>query len=311
MNEYKKEHSLSPEKLLSNQIEHIANNPHGEPLTWGATPLVLSPDVRMQQINVKKILVGLFESPHVPSFVSDNLAGYIEVLNTSRTLNREAHNTESFIYRKKTDLDGLPSEALEVLDRAINGFASPAELLLIAELLGIPTIELASLTHPYGQRIEELKDMRSAINSAILLMGGKLSHARGSVFEVKGSDNPNRPDIMEGLHITRKTLFGSLPDGTNVIERSSFVLLVDQLPKEIALIIRSIPYSPYWSEQILRAGKINTFAPLFLDGDKHDKAIPVSTTTVAINDALSAELLNKKAIRARQRRFQAAFAIKI
>jgi hypothetical protein len=311
MNEYKKEHLQSAEKLLLNQIERIADNPRGEPLTWGATPLVLSPDVISQQINVKKILAELFESSHVPSFVSDNLASYIEVLNTSRTLNREAHNTESFIYRKKTDLDGVPLEALEVFDRAINGFASPAELLLVSKLLGIPTIELASLTHPYGQRIEELKDMRPAINNAILLMGGKLSHARGSIFEVKGSDNPNRPDIMEGLHITRKTLFGSMPDGTNVIERSSFVLLVDQLPQETALIIRSIPYGPYWSEQILRLGKIYTFARLLLDGDKHDKAIPVSTTTVAINDALSKELLSDEAIRARQRRFQAAYASKI
>jgi hypothetical protein len=313
MNEHKNERlifSEASEDDLRGQIERISINKCGEPLTWGATPLVMSSDVKLQQIAVKEVLSELFEPCHVPSFVSEHLASYIDALNMSRTANREFHNTESFIYRKKTDLDGVPFEALEVFDRAIKGFASPAELLLISTILGIPTIELASLTHPYGQRLDELKDMRQAVNQAITLLSGTLAKERGSIFEVKGSDNPNQPELMEGIHITRKTLFGRLSNGTDIIERSSFVLLVDQLPAEIAQRIRSIPYknNPHWAEQVLHVGKIYTFAPIFLGDDEHDKAIPVSTTIVAINDILSKELLNNATKRARQLQYEAAHA---
>ncbi|HEY8886123.1 MAG TPA: hypothetical protein VIM31_01335 [Candidatus Microsaccharimonas sp.] len=316
MDENKTERLISPdvsEDVLRKILEHIKVNNRGEPLTWGATPLVMSPDVKMQQEAVKDVIAELFESSHIPSYVSESLAAYIDALNMSRTVNRESHNTESFIYRKKTDLDGIPFEALEVFDRALKGFASPAELLFIMRLLGIPTIELASLTHPYAQRITMLDDMRPAINEAITLMGGTLVKGINPVFEVKGSDNPHQPELMEGIHMTRKTLFGKLPDGTDVIERSSFVLLIDELPENIAHTIRSIPYenNPFWTNQIRRAGKLYEIAPLLLSGDKHDKAVPVSTTVVAINEALSEELLSKEAKRARRVQYLASHASKI
>lgn len=300
-----------PEAMLLAEISRISTNDRGEPLSWGATPLIMSPDTKLQQDAVKDVIGDLFSAEHVTAGVSARMAEYIEDLNMARTVNRESHNTDSFIYRGKTNLDGIPLEALEVFNRATKGFASPAELLFISKLLSIPTIELASLTHPYGQRIEQLGEMRAAVNEAIELMGGTLVRGVRQDFEVKGSDNLRHPEAMEGLHMTRKTLFGQLPDGTEIIERSSFVLLIDQIPANIATEIRSIPYGELWSKQVRRAGELYKLVPMLLSSDERHKAVPISTTVVAINERLSKGLLTREAMHTRRRQYLAAHASKI
>jgi hypothetical protein len=292
------------ENTLYAEFQRVAHNERGEPLTWGSTPLVLSPDVVLQQNGVKSLIAELFEDGNIPSYVSKNLAEYIDVLNMSRTYNREDHNRNSFAYRGKTDLDGIPLKVLEVLDRAVKGFASPAELMLIAQILEIPTIELASLTHPYGgERIEMLKPMRAAVDQAIELLGGRTIKDKAPTYEVKGSDNPHDPSSMEGIHMTRKRIVGVLPDGTEIMERSSFVILVDNLPEEVAQKIRSISYGENWAQEVLRAEDLNILIPMLLDEDVYDTAIPISTTVVAINPELERRLLSKEAMRARNRQY--------
>jgi hypothetical protein len=290
------------EKSFLADLSRIKENSKGEPLTWGATPLLASIDIQLQQDAVKEVLNSLFESKNVPDYISPTMANYIDVLNMSRTFNRESKNQDSFAYRDKTDLDGIPLESLEVFERALRGYASPAELLFLASMLGIPTIELASLTHPYGQRIELLDEMRPSINEAIVLLGGTLVRGILPEYEVKGSDNPHNPAQMHGIHMTRKTLFGTLPDGTEVIERSSFVILIDALPVRIADLVRSTRFedNPQWSKQVLKRTGLETIVPLLLKDDEYNKAVPVSTTMVAMNAPLMEKLFTEQAIRARQ-----------
>ncbi|MBC7459104.1 hypothetical protein H7200_00095 [Candidatus Saccharibacteria bacterium] len=299
------------EKSLLADLVRIKENSKGEPLTWGATPLIASIDIKLQQDSVKEVINSLFEDENVPNYVSPVLASYIDVLNMSRTANRESKNQDSFAYRQKTDLDGVPLESLEVFERALRGYASPAELLFLSKMLGIPTIELASLTHPYGQRIELLKEMRPSVNNAIELMGGTLVRGIAPEYEVKASDNPHNPQKMQGLHMTRKTLFGSLPGGTDIIERSSFVILLDRIPAETAKVIRSVRYeeNPQWSKQVFKRAALDVVVPVLLADDEHDKAVPVSTTVVAVNETLSQLLLTESAIQARQRQYMANHAV--
>lgn len=297
---------LVQENSLIVEFERVSLNARGEPLTWGATPLVLSPDVVLQQNDVKSQIASLFEQGNVPSYVSRGLAEYIEVLNMSRTYNREDHNRNSFAYRGKTDLDGVPLEALEVLDRSLKGFASPAELLLIARILEIPTIELASLTHPYGQRIELLEPMRDAVSDAVDILGGHKIIDKAPTYEVKGCDNPHDPASMEGIHMTRKRIIGILSDGTEIMERSSFVILVDNLPQEVADKIRGIQYGKVWAEDVLHSEDLDVLIPMLLEDDVYDTAIPVSTTVVAINPALEKRLLSDDAMRTRNRQYMDA-----
>lgn len=302
-----------PENKLPNDFERIGENKRGEPLTWGATPLVTSNDVTIQQNAVKRELELLFDQENIPSFVTPSLADYIYVLNMSRTANRESRNQDSFAYREKTDLDGFPLEGLSILNRALSGHASPAELLCIQKPLGVPSIELASLTHPYAQRIELLKEMRHAVYHATILLGGEIVRSIVPIYEVKGCDNPHNPELMQGVHMTRKTMLGRLEDGTEIIERSSFVVMVDQLPADRANAIRTLPFenNENWSTQANSACNLSKLAPLFLDNDEYEKAIPVSTTIVAINSELERRLLSEEAMRKRQRHYLAVHASKI
>lgn len=283
-------------------LEYISINTRGEPLTWGATPLVLTQEVTDQQRDVKREIDTLFDDVNVPEFVSLRLADYIYSLNMSRTFNRESKNQESFIYREKMNLDGLPLEVIEVAERAMAGHASPAELLCIQKVLGIPSIELASLTHPYGQRIELLKEMRPAVNEAIELTGGTLVKDIPPTFKVKACDNPHDSAQMEGIHITRTTIFGYLEDGTEICERSSAVILIDQLPLDVAQAIRAVPYTDHklWTQQVARACQLLELAPELLDDNEYTTAIPVSTTIISVNAKLEALLLDDETKHKRQ-----------
>ncbi|MDB5180187.1 MAG: hypothetical protein JWN12_819 [Candidatus Saccharibacteria bacterium] len=290
---------LSEQKILAD-LARISTNSIGEPLTWGATPLVSTWEIKIQQDDVKAEINKLFSRKNTPEYVSPELAQYIEILNMSRTANRETHNLESFAYREKADLNDLPGEVLEVIDRAARGFASPAELLFIQDLLGVPTIELASLTHPYGrERIKLLKEMRPAVNNAITLMGGALVRGIKPTFKIKGAQDLRNPKKNGAIHMTRETPFGELPSGVKVMERSSFVVILDQLPSEQAEVIRSIPYenNKNWADSLGYRGGLYKLAPELLNNDDYEKAAPVSTTIVASNEALQAKLLSKEAVK--------------
>jgi hypothetical protein len=106
-------------------------------------------------------------------------------------------------------------------------------------------------------------------------------------------------------------LIGTLPDGTYVKERSSFVVILDRLPAGYAEAIRSIPthsmddkqVAQMWPNRVRRAkGDFYTIVPDLLSHDQFDVAVPISTTVVAFNDTLAEKLLSEEAKHARWKR---------
>lgn len=290
-------------------LEELRTNERGEPLTWGATPLILTPEIQLQQADVREALRPLFKKKNVPIKASKRLIQYIDDLNTARTFNREEKNKESFLCRRKNDLDDMPFESIEMLHRAAKGHASPAELLYLADGFGIPSIEIASLTHPFGQRMQFLEPMRDATNNAIEMMGGILADETPT-YEVKGANELRFTEDMKGLHMTRKTLMGILPNGFEVVERSSFVIVMKHLPEHIATAICAIPYGKDWAEMVLRIRGFGDIVSDLLEQDEYEKAIPVSTTIVAMHEGLSNELQTEAVQRARQRQLLSNAAAK-
>ncbi|MDB5162284.1 MAG: hypothetical protein JWM52_792 [Candidatus Saccharibacteria bacterium] len=206
--------------------------PKGEELTFGATPLDRLLTIGSQKkvrLELQKLLLS------IPGEIPLNIASYIRDTFDVRFNNRAKANDENFMTALRYDALPLLDVSLSaIVERARLGTASPAELLLVRDQLGIRSIELACLTHPYGEHEESLASMHKAVSYAVDLFGGNRDDSSESRFRVKeavgdegvalGEDDLSIP---AGLLMTRKRTLATLPDGTIVRERSSFVLRTD------------------------------------------------------------------------------------
>lgn len=289
-------------------LDIYRENPIGTPETWGAVPLLTSPEVQAQQNAIHAQLAELFLPKNIPHYISSNLASYIENTHLSRVQHRESKNRDSYNFRGNFDFPAPPFETMDVFIRGQNGLASPAELLYLQQYWQMPSIELASLTHPYGQRLYPcITEMRDATRAAIGMHGGVVFEDAQiqmdyTDYEVKGADNMHDMTRAEGLHMTRKRTLGLLPDHSYVVERSSFIVRLDALPEKYAEAIRAIPFknNKNWARQVLRrAEKFYEVVPDLLDQDSWEVAVPLSTTIVSMNDELSLKLTSEEAMRSR------------
>ena len=163
--------------------------------------------------------------------------------------------------------------------------------------------EMGSVTHPYGHRIEELVPMRKAIREAIVMHGGKILEEPVVQFQARTISNIGNPaHAAEALHMTRHTTIGALANGTDIIERSSFLINLNAIPEKYSTAISDVPVANNhrWHKQVLRAGSFQDILPALLKNDSYDKAIPLSTTTIAVNEEKEARLLNEEACYERQ-----------
>ncbi len=288
------------------------DNERGKPSTWGATPLEPT---------------GVVIEPQnsAPVDIPANLTEYIEVASMGRSARRTALNRNSFAYRQKTDLEGVDSDVIGMLDRAKNGYASPAELLHVHNVFGIPSIELGNLKHHYGEQIELLDPMRAAVEEAIQMHNGTLNQTIMPKYEILGSDYLNDTPQYDasGLLMKRETLIGTIDFTsatlgsfqTRIVERSSFVLRIDEasgFPQQLANAIRSIPYKNHkdWYERISRARELYEIVPALLAANDYKRIIPISTTTLARSRELEERFLgSKQHVKNRRQQFLASAAV--
>lgn len=324
-----KEPIFAPQSSDSHESLSFLRNERGEPLTWGATPFEPTGEVIEQQRLVEVSLAKLFRRSNrfnrngIPRYVSGDLAEYIEQTSMARSARRVDHNRNSFAYRQKIDIEGVDFDVLGMLDRAKSGHASPAELLHVHNVFGIPTLELASLTHPYGKRIELLTPMRAAVRQAITMHDGLLEEASLPYYEVLGSDNLRDTSKANSILMTREVPVGITGHDSDSIgsyetliaERSSFIVRIDVasgFDQELATAIRSIPYennNKTWSRQVAEAGQLFENVPSFLETNDFKRAVPVSTTIIAHSPKLEELFLNLEHVKQRQRQHLASAAI--
>lgn len=283
-------------------LEGLAKLRRGEPLGWGATPLhPYLPAIASQQKGVRSHLTQLFNKP--PFKVPEPFARYVYNWNQSRVTHRLDKNFESFSHRTQFDLTETPDELQEAQARVLAGHASPAEVIVVATQLGVPTFELASLTHPYGQRMEDLEPMREAVLESIRYCDGEIFDEPEETFRVKGFSYLDAPTDEGGdipsLRITRTKTLAKLDEDTKVYERSSFVLRLDEA---ILSQIVGMEFNMAWAKEILKIPGFIEHIQAVLESDDFESAVPISTTTFAINERLVAEqLLNKETYDLRQR----------
>ncbi|MES2630774.1 MAG: hypothetical protein V4611_02365 [Patescibacteria group bacterium] len=278
---------------LKEMLTVLENTPRGEPSTFGATPLDVMATLQQQ----RDLLIDLQRMTYaIPTGVPLVIADYVHETFRSRFFNRGIANDENYTSALLNKMHYIDKPQLQLrIERAEHGLASPGELLLIRDLLGIRSVELACLSHPYGTtidgtRIEDaLPEMRNAVRVGVELMGGSYFDEPKTEYRVKASvgDSHNEFTHSDGLLMTRKRILAKMPDGTIIKERSSFVLRIDAdspVTKEEFQAMRALDAkSRDWQEDMVRAGGLDEIASVLLEMDEHSYAIPVSSTIYAFN----------------------------
>ena len=292
------------------ELGMILDAPKGEVETHGATPLdrmvTLSQQIQTR-MNLQKLTYR-----DLPDDVPLEIIDYVHRTFAKRFDARGEANEENFTSALNyACYDQFLSDAeLAMVDNGRLGHASAAELLLVQDMLGMKSIELACLTHPYGVNIEILEEMRSAVQFAIELFDGAFHSDPEPIFKVKESlnDNAKLPDLSKGVLMTRKRIVGRLPDGTIIKERSSFVLRTDVASGFDQSIVErlheELEQDPTldWMAWLVDNAGIDEFAKTLLDEDSFSKAIPISTTTYAYNKDIEALVAKQKAHERDERR---------
>jgi hypothetical protein len=284
---------LSPQK-----ISDLEQTSRGEPLTWGATPLQpYREDVAAQQRFVRTEIGKLFpESPRqVPFDLHWDTARYIEDNFIMRTQRRMSRNYDSYQYRGISDPTQIPLQALGFVDRSLAGHASPAEIIATADVEQIPTAELASLSHPYAKRIELLAPMRAALQEGILFHDGTIVESQPSLKVKHANYLTAEYEAFEPtLLMTRTVCIGKIGEDIDVMERSSFNVILSRIAPELVESITDIQYSETWSKDILGLPGFEKKVFTALENNDYDVAVPVSTTAFEVNKKLVKELLENK-----------------
>jgi len=285
-------------------LKALEQTSRGEPLTWGATPLEpYRKDVAEQQREVGRKISELFpkRAKTVPFGLSWDTARFIEDNYIMRTQRRVSRNYDNYQYRGKFDISDIPQEALGFVERCNTGHASPAEIMATIDMEQIAAADVATLTIPYGQRIEHLEPMREAIREGAAIHGGELLPLKPTL-EVRNANflTPIYEATEPSLLMTRTYDTAKIDVNTKIMERSSFNVVLPRLAPELSQVIQEIQYNEEWSARILALRGFEKAVLDALSANRHEVAVPVSVTALEVNYRLVKKLLeNKQHIRDR------------
>jgi len=220
-----------------------------------------------------------------PSHLSNELFKFVELFYYSREANRNVKNIDS--YRcSQIPLEEIGKDSVLscIHEEAMAGRASVHDLLYYMHQVGMPSIELAKLTHIYGHRLEHLPAMRSEIVRAIVDHGGAVTQDK-EVFEIIDSDRSitMTSTPKHGIAMKRKRRIGIVKDIV-VLERLSFIVRIDdesKLSGDITSAIKKTEVKSDESRQSLLHSGLEDEVKLLLKNDDLETIIPLSTTTYA------------------------------
>lgn len=305
---------LGPESLyapglpLSDELIHaVEAAPRGEDITYGATPFDKLISLRSQEDVLEN------RQHIIRSYIGDvpfKIASYVKETFKARFWARLDANDENFNTRLlHDDLLTADPRLHSMILRGRTGKASPAELMLIRDQLGIRSLEVACLTHPYGENIkEQLPQMQESVRSAVEILGGEYTAEPEPRYAMKEILRDEKGEPIAVL-MTRKRDFGTLPNGTNgessaiVRERSSFILRIDKdsrfrqflYDQEVIDAFTSIVDQDKATQQEMLE-QFKSSISMLIEFDVFSEAIPIATTTYVF-DYHTTDLVNQEQAR--------------
>ena len=291
--------------------------------TWAASPIdpYYNAKIRKMQLDVQNTILDRVDQSAEEMCLPDKLVSFIEGASLQRFQHEMQLNHVSIESARHAYGDDAPIyDIKQAYVHAINGDAMPSELLTIRERFNMPSVELGKISHVGAKGIEHLHTMRKKVSEEITSRGGLMYDQPEQQFRVDFTDatflySPaSESGDSDGVKINyltmkRKRVIGVLPDMTEIVEKSTFVLRVDEespVDNQICQKIREIP-SEYFvkidqlQERLQAIPDINEFLDFLLTSNRYDVAIPINTTIYAKNEETIADIA---AIEATQKREQ-------
>ena len=294
--------SLWPEKIHADDARILRHS-----LRYGATPLSTTglPEVAKRQETVqenlrKRITKKLRgRSPLIRDFAEYNFLGRF-----ARRLDR---NRASYDTRLEAE---IPESIKPAHDRVLIGDGSIRDALEVITGTKMRSIELARLTHPNIDMAtnEDLQEMHEMAYEAIAELGGVIHEDTETTYELSNVDtivpcgsvdaagNPvENAAVREGIMATAKRQIGTMPDGTLVVERTSYIIDLNKLPLETAEAIRSVNtlQTPNFLQAITEIAHLNELLPYLIEHDGDEESVIPMSTTIFAHNPLVAELINE------------------
>lgn len=280
-------------ELTDELLAEIEAALRGSDVTFGATPFDMIFAAASQQAVLQNRLELFNKSqPDIPTVIIDYARNTFVKRFWQRLKANDENLMTSLIFRGECDVD---ERILPMIERGKSGDASPAELMLLRNLLGTRSLEVACLSHPNGEGIEQLDDMRLAVKEAVLILGGEYDDNPTPRYSMKEVIY-DKDGTAVGVFMTRKRDIGLLPDETVIRERFSFILRIDELSdfrerfggERVEEFIRVSSLDKAASQIALQP--FNDTISLFLENNNKTQVNPSSTTIYAFNQKV-AELL--------------------
>lgn len=267
----------------------------------GATPLSTTnlPEVARRQETVQSKLRSRItrklrdRSPLIRDFAEQNFLG--------RFARRMDRNRASYDTRLVAE---IPDGIRDAHDRVLVGDGSVKDALEVMTALQMRSIELARLTHPNSDMHTnpQLQDMRYDTYDAVIDLGGEVYDGAEPSYELSNLDTivpsgeldeEGRPienaAVREGVMATAKRRIATLPDGTSVIERTSYIVDLNELPPELSNAIRSVNTLNVGDplKALAEAVNFEELLPYLIENNYSKSVIPMSTTIYAHNSAIA------------------------
>lgn len=288
-----------PDELLpAVDLRILAGNAYSSSLDWGATPLnsYHDPVLGERQKEVREALEQRVHAiPEGVGEIPDDIQRYVAESFLWRFNGRTMANIDNFSRRLHADATQFDAADRMVLEKAMWGQATPAELMYARCKFGMASIELGCITHPYGAYTDNLEEMQDAVREAMEMFGAQPlgRDELENVFKVKWADNmangkKKSSTVQRAFMVTRKRNYGELPDGTTIRERSSFIVRIDpdsDFDQKIAQNMQKVHlvHNPDAMKHLAIAGKIDQTIPPFIRDKVFGTVIPLSTTMYAFN----------------------------
>lgn len=260
-------------------------------LDYSATPLRIKSENcdlwrDVQNTLAERVLarLGPDTSPAVRDFVQLHLL--------SRGARHTTKNQQNYESRLNECIEGeapLTGRELEWVEaKALDGLATPAELLRLRRSIGMGSVELARVT---GNDEYLLERMHAAIAETFVEVGAdeqceQNERIKFRAFNVDITDAKKAP---EAVLATRRINVATCEVDTRIMLRESYVLPLANLSKDVRAEILSADRShgtEAWAEMLANVDDLDTRISAAIDSDA---AIPISTTFYAVSQTVRQE----------------------